>query len=93
MDEIYPGVESLPDYQPISYQDRDIRNFVKEMSGNVNYINDREYDLTIDIGYQIYKHGSMEQIINKVHNIPILQKRYLTSPDAKHCRLNMHGYY
>ena len=93
MDEIYPGSSSLPEYQPISYQDRDISKFVQDMNGKVNYINDREFDLTIDIGYQVYKHGSMKQIINKAVNIPILQKRYLTSPNAKHCRLNMHGYY
>ena len=66
MDEIYPGTASLPDYQPISYQDRDISKFVRDQNGKVNYINDREFDLTIDIGYQVYKHGSMKQIINKV---------------------------
>lgn len=106
--EIYPYAKALQDeeaFQSISFYDEDIGDFVRD-SESENFVFDKEdprqFNVTVDIAYEVQREGSLLRTNKVVQRIPIFQKRYIKNKQvdraedkisSKECRIRYHGFF
>lgn len=90
----------------MSFYDGDIGNFVRDSKKSENVLFDqedpRQFNITVDIAYEVWTEGHHNRTYQVVKNVPIIKKIYHKNKNAKNpddiidsktCRLHYHGFY
>ena len=107
-DDLYPYARELKNeeqFQSLSFFDGDIGNFVRDSNTeNFRFDKDdrRQFNITVDIAYEIQRQGHYEITNKVVSRVPIFRKVYYKNTpdmperdriDPRTCRLHYHGFY